>query len=344
MIGFRLLALPAVVATRCNGALASQSRIKALMASLFAALAACAGPALAVSINWTSVGNPNNLADPTTGWGSVASPYRIDKYEVTNQQYVDFLNAVDPSGANTLGLFTTGMNFPSYIAISMDSLAGLGHKYAVESGRENQPVTYVTLIDAFRFANWLNNGQGSASTETGAYNLAGGTPIPSNLSSVVRSPTANVFIPNVDEWYKAAYFNPQNNSYFSYPTASNTPPNASGPTAAPNSANYNGVVPGTFVDVGSYPLSPSPYGTFDQGGNAWEFNESLLRFGFGLYGGYGGTDASYLSSSALQIPLTANTWDFSIGFRVASLIPEPSGFILAALCAIGLAAWGRRRR
>ncbi|HTM56617.1 MAG TPA: SUMF1/EgtB/PvdO family nonheme iron enzyme [Pirellulales bacterium] len=317
---------------------------KALTASLFAALAACAGPALAVSIDWASVGNPNNPADDTTSRGSVATAYRIDKYEVTNQQYVDFLNAVDPSGANTLGLFNTSMNIPSYIAISLDSLAGAGHKYSVAAGRQNQPVTYVTLYDTFRFANWLNNGQGSSSTETGAYNLSGGTPIPSNFSSIVRSPTAHVFIPNINEWYKAAYYNPQTNSYFEYPTASNTAPNASGPTAAPNSANYDGVVPGTFVDVGSYPLTPSPYGTFDQGGNAWEFNETILTLGSGLYGGYGGGDASWMSTSAYQIPLSASTWDFAIGFRVASLIPEPSSFILAALSVIGLVAWGRRRR
>jgi formylglycine-generating enzyme required for sulfatase activity len=27
------------------------------------------------------------------------------------------------------------------------------------------------------------------------------------------------------------------------------------------------------MDVGAYALSDSPYGTFDQGGNAWEWNE-----------------------------------------------------------------------
>jgi formylglycine-generating enzyme len=313
---------------------------KTIAAALFAALVACAGPAGAVSINWANVGNPHNPSD-TTGRGSVAAPYRIDKYEVTNDQYVDFLNAVDPSGGNTLGLFNTAMNIPSYIAISFDSLALSGHKYAVVSGRANQPVTYVTLYDALRFANWLNNGQGGASTETGAYNLAGGTPTPSNANSIVRAATASVFIPNVNEWYKAAYFNPASNSYFSYPTASNTPPTSSGPTAAVNSANYNGVVPGTFVDVGSYPSSASPYGTFDQGGNAFEFNETVLS-SVGMYGGYNGGPASWMVSS-FQMPITPSTWDSAVGFRVAS-IPEPSSFILAALGLIGLVAWRRLKR
>src|SRR3954471_6330236 len=105
MIRFQLPGLLAPVATHSTG-LASRRMNKTLAASLCAALAAFAPPALAVSINWTSVGNPNNPADPTGfGFGSVATAYRIDKYEVTNQQYVDFLNAVDPNGANTLGLF-----------------------------------------------------------------------------------------------------------------------------------------------------------------------------------------------------------------------------------------------
>ena len=42
-----------------------------------------------------AVHNPNNLR-----FGSVANIYRISKYEVTNDQYTEFLNAVDPMGTN----------------------------------------------------------------------------------------------------------------------------------------------------------------------------------------------------------------------------------------------------
>ena len=62
-------------------------------------------PAFAVvSMSWTSIGNVNNAADPSTGYGSVDHAYNIGTYEVTNAQYVDFLNAKGAS--NTYGIFT----------------------------------------------------------------------------------------------------------------------------------------------------------------------------------------------------------------------------------------------
>ena len=69
-------------------------------------LAFCAN-ARAVTIDWTTVGNPNNPADTqvmvtdsTSGYGSVPYTYQIDKYDVTDSQYTEFLNAKDPTGTN----------------------------------------------------------------------------------------------------------------------------------------------------------------------------------------------------------------------------------------------------
>ncbi len=53
-------------------------------------------PALAVvKIDYVTVGNPGNAADPATGsvYGAVAYQYRIAKNETTISQYVEFLNA-----------------------------------------------------------------------------------------------------------------------------------------------------------------------------------------------------------------------------------------------------------
>ena len=49
---------------------------------------------------FVTVGSPGNAAD-TSGLGAVSEIFRIGTFEVTNTEYVEFLNAVaasDPSG------------------------------------------------------------------------------------------------------------------------------------------------------------------------------------------------------------------------------------------------------
>src|SRR4029453_19079621 len=87
------------------------------------------------------------------------------------------------------------------------------------------PVNHVSFYNALRFANWLQNGQGSGDTETGAYTLLGGTATPSNGTTVTRNAGATIFLPSEDEWYKAAYHNAAGLSamdYFDYPAGSDT--------------------------------------------------------------------------------------------------------------------------
>src|ERR1700680_1865023 len=74
-------------------------------------LAAFAADARAVTINWSPVGNPGNAAN-TTGFGIVGYSYNIRTYDVTTRQYVDFLNAKDPTGANPPSLYNDQMGSP----------------------------------------------------------------------------------------------------------------------------------------------------------------------------------------------------------------------------------------
>src|SRR5262245_29129643 len=62
----------------------------------------------AVNIETVLVFNSGNAAD-VTGVGAVSYEYRIGKYEVTNSQYSEFLNAVDPNGTNVLALYDSQM-------------------------------------------------------------------------------------------------------------------------------------------------------------------------------------------------------------------------------------------
>jgi formylglycine-generating enzyme required for sulfatase activity len=179
-----------------------------------------------VHMTWVRIGDPGNVpdktvmaSDRTTGYGSVPYAYRIGKYDVTNAQYVVFLNAV-ASKADPHLLFFPCMNraqcYHEGSGIAKTGSPGDYH-YAPQPGRAKMPVNYVNLFSAMRFANWMDNGQGDGSTEHGAYLLAGNGIIPTNLLNIHRTPGATVFLPSENEWYKAAYFDPRMDRYYDYP-------------------------------------------------------------------------------------------------------------------------------
>jgi sulfatase modifying factor 1 len=324
-------------------------------------------PGRAAVIQWVTVGDPGNAPDTavmkqdgTTGYGSVPYTYRIDKYDVTNAQYTEFLNAKDPTGASPLGLYSGFMGSDGNTAgIAYNAAAPNGSKYTVIAGQANKPLAYVTWFSALRFANWLNNGQGNGDTETGAYTLLGGTQTPSNGSSITRNPGAAVFLPSENEWYKAAYYKGggPNAGYWTYATQSNTPPTSKppGPTVA-NGANYNDKVTGFaltgtqgysanqpyLTDVGAYGNSPSAYGTFDQTGDLFNWNEALVTGqARGIRGGSWNLDDGALPSTNRDQLYNPNYANFFIGFRVAASIPEPIG-ILWLIATVALLRRNRR--
>ena len=140
----------------------------------FVAVFVSAATASAVTIDTVPVENANNPADMrynVNGFGSVAYSYRIGKYEVTNAQYVEFLNSVDAIGANTRGLYSAFMSSDARGGITLNAAATNGLKYAIKPGRGSNPVVFVSWYDAIRFTNWLHNGQGTGDTENGAYTL-----------------------------------------------------------------------------------------------------------------------------------------------------------------------------
>ena len=316
-----------------------------LCASFFFALQS----ASAVTIAWTPVGNPGNapdtvvMTDGTTGYGSVPYSYNIGTYDVTNSQYVAFLNSNDPTGADPLGLYNSSMSSAPRGGINYNSGAANGSKYSVMPGNGNHPVNFVSWYDAIRFTNWLNNGRVPGSTETGAYTILGGTPTPSNGLSITRNAGAMVFLPNENEWYKAAFYNPATSSYFQYPTSSDTAPTAEAPPGGSNSANYNSNdFVGNLTDAGAYTGTMSPYGAFDMGGNVYQWTETLLdRLEREIRGGAFDTASDALLSSnrnAVDPPVTLSG---GIGFRVAS-VPEPStGVLVVAACGL---MWVLRKR
>lgn len=225
-------------------------------------------PAAAIDISFVTVGDPGNAPDYATKLGAVSASFQIGKYPVTAQQYAVFLNSV-ASIEDSHGLYHPQMESDKKVACITRSTNDDGtFSYDVIAGMEKLPITYVSLHDAERFCNWLENGAptpasdaivsasveisssstnpsltpdetyifSAQSTERGAYNFS----IDANGCEVATAnPNASYFLPSQDEWVKAAYYkgNGTNSTYCMYPTQHDTAPSNEGRDVA-NLANY----------------------------------------------------------------------------------------------------------
>ena len=304
-----------------------------------------------VNMAFSTIGNAGNAND-TTGYGGVSYNYAIGTYDVTVSQYCTFLN--DVAATDTYGLYNTNMASDAASASITRSGASGSYSYSVIAGAGNNPITYVSWFDAARFTNWLGNGQptthveNASTTETGAYTLNGatsGVSISMNAGAVYHIPTEN-------EWYKAAYYDPSLNGgtggYYTYTTRSNTAPGAS--WASRTSANMANTWTGVsltgssnyLTPVGSFTNSASAYGTFDQGGDVWQWNDSVFS---GSSRGLRGGSWFYSASFSLQSSSQANDYPtdetYDIGFRVAT-VPEPT-VLVSLIVGMGMLGCMRRR-
>lgn len=278
------------------------------------------------SVNFVEIGNAGNAAD-TTSRGAVDYAYRISKYEVSGAM-IDAYNA----------------------------LGGGPEITRHEPYGPTRPATLVSWNEAARFVNWLNTSTGHSAaykfTTGGANdNIALWESADQGYDSAnpFRNSGAYYFLPSLDEWYKAAYYDPEANGgtggYWDYPTGSDTPPApVSGGTASGTSVHSQSFLdpPAEVDNAGGL----SPFGTMAQGGNVDEWLETSLSGSNDsgtsdrlLRGGIWFGNVANQSSASLSWndPMGASSLT---GFRVAS-IPEPSAAILILL---GMAAVAFRRR
>ncbi len=136
------------------------------------------------TIPFVPIGNVGNAADSTT-YGAVGYNYNISTYAVSQ----DDINKAVASGFSN---GTTG------------------------DWTGSKPATTITWYQAAAFANWLNTSQGY----TAAYNLDAGAmtltvwsqsqafALGAGAYDLYRNANAHYFLPSENEYYKAAYYDP----------------------------------------------------------------------------------------------------------------------------------------
>jgi len=320
----------------------------------------------AAEMDWVLVGDPGNpentvikTGDGSSGYGSVAYSFRIGKFEVTNSQYADFLNAV--AATDTYNLFNTTMELGFRGGITRTGSSG-SYTYSLKANMSNKPVNFVSWFDAARFANWFQNGQpvgaqDASTTEDGAYTFTGSETVST------RNPGAKFFIPNEHEWEKAAFYEPgavtvlgngwwrysTHNDFFPTPAFADATGNVSNP--GPNvvvfrkEANWNGsTVYGNVVSVGSAG-NETFYGARDMAGNVFEWvTADPTKPDPNGWGPYTVRGSSYSRVGHVDIYERNLVHHHNhaivgpgVGFRLAAaVVPEPSSLVLMLLAGIGL--------
>ncbi len=270
----------------------------------------------AFAIDFVIVGNAGNSNDAGAGGGLYSLPYGGVSY--TYRMGVTEVSQDWITKATNLGLTN----------VTAGAWTG------------NQPAANITWYEAAAFVNFLNTSTGHQA----AYNLNGsataltlwtsGQAWQAGGENLYRHKDAYYFLPNENEWYKTAFH--QNDgltaNYWDYATGSNTIPAAVVSGTSSETAVYNGISPANVATAGGL----SAYGTMGQDGNIGEFTESA-HDGINDSGSENRTvfSSDFAGSAANLRPTTANwdAWDPASqgnanGFRVASVVPEPSSVLL----------------
>ncbi len=238
------------------------------LAVLLVAAAALVGPAVATAsggnvvavktVRVTDPGNPPAAVVPFTdavyqscddapasstdcqAVGGVDYRYGIGQLEVTVDQWVAFLNTVDPRGTDPHDLYDeteSSSAWPKYGQIDESGKARDGRHYSVAFPEwSDKPYGFANFLRAARFTNSLYNGRLlskrvtesggfdyvtyrvrlSAASERGMYDLRR-----NKRSGATRAHGKGFVVPSQDEWIKAAYYDSTGGgtySYWKYPT------------------------------------------------------------------------------------------------------------------------------
>ena len=324
----------------------TRSRVLSVAAGALATVASLAAPSYAgvvtfgsdgnqFNMEFVTIGNPGNAND-TTGVpspaGAVGYTYDIGKFEVS----ADMITKFNASQSLQIFMHSTG---------------------------PNKPATSISWNRAARFVNWLNTSTGNhvaykftTSGDNDNIDLWASGDAGYDVNNKYRNSSAKYVLPSYNEWYKAAYYDPNKTGgagYWDYGTGSDSvPTKTSGGTLAGTAVYGTPSGPADVTNAGGL----SPYGVMGMVGNAWEWDESssdlLNSSGASKRGQNGGSwfFSNNLSSSGRFVGPDPNSWNNQVtGFRVASLnsdpppaVPEPSMMVIGMVFGLGGLAAKRR--
>lgn len=240
--------------------------------------------------DWTGFGNDR------IGRGSVSYQYRIARTEVTSGEWVEFLNTFAPRpmpqnvarliGLDNLGEFYLGPTWFGGRASIRDPAAQTA-TFELRSDvpePQNIPVWGISWRMAALYCNWLHNGKSSdwGTLLGGAYDTTtwGNEPgTNSYTDKITHEAGACFWIPTLDEWSKAAYFDPNRagtnqGGWWDRHYASDEPPTPGYPSEL-SAQSSTGLPISVYesqardIPLGAY-FDMSPWGLFDTAGGTQE--------------------------------------------------------------------------
>ena len=359
-----LLAIWAAGVTALSGVAVAQSQpTPGIPSQPFASIAQAqnggAGPQVTyqygtefVTVNGSPAGvnssYPNFAVDGSAGTprGGLNYDFRISRYEVGASSWSAFFAAADAVGA------ATGQQIP-YLT-RPGNLSGSG-----QYGR----VGNISWRTAAMYCNWLCNDQAQtrAAFMNGAYDVNTFGLIGNQFTDqLTHNPGAQFWIPTLDEWIRAANYDPNRNGpgqggwwQFSISRDTNAIPGlprwggeANAGFSTPNLEEFT-------VPLGAYSNIQSPWGLFDTVGASAEWLEEALyqtgpnlpysRLLAGAYITGSGADVAFGSMQngdaiGAEVPMDDAYW---MGFRIAAAVPSPSACLL--FMSLGTTVFSRRQ-
>ena len=225
---------------------------------------------------------------------------------------------------------------------------GPGRRYKLRAGLEHAdriPVLGMDWREAAMFTNWLHNEKSSdlSAIEDGAYDTStfhtnsDGT----FTDQATHHPDARYWIPTLDEWLKAAHYDPNRNEddgWWLYNHMSNEAPVPGFPDEGETSTGLDWAF-GEAIDIplGSYPETRSPWGLLDMSGGAEEWTEEIKGDSeFRTTKGAGAAQLPeyyYLDQAGFDFWNRPGFPGLQSGLRVAGIVPAPAGaLVIPAVC------------